>query len=98
MPVPGETPLVITEGNYLLVDQPPWGAVAELLDQCWYVDPGDETRLGRLVARHMTYGRAQAEALERSYGSDARNAALTASSRSRADWIVRVVDPEPPPS
>ncbi|HEY0520835.1 MAG TPA: hypothetical protein VGC84_15175, partial [Ilumatobacteraceae bacterium] len=32
------TPLVITEGNYLLVDTPPWDAVRPVLDEVWYVD------------------------------------------------------------
>ena len=89
--VPREVPLIVTEGNYLLVDDPQWGAVAGLLDACWYVDPGEEDRLGRLVARHMKYGRSEAEALARSYGSDDENADLTATFRDRASWIVRVL-------
>lgn len=91
VPVPQETPLIITEGNYLLVDDAAWGAVAGLLDECWYVDPGDDTRLSWLVARHVRYGRSADEAAFRSYGSDAANAALTTSFRHRADWIVRPV-------
>ncbi len=34
------TPLVVVEGNYLLVDEPPWDEVAGLLDETWFVDPG----------------------------------------------------------
>ena len=30
--------LVITEGNYLLLNEPPWHEVRALLDQVWYVD------------------------------------------------------------
>jgi pantothenate kinase len=90
VPVPRETPLIITEGNYLLVDDPVWGEVAGLLDECWYVDPGEDVRLGWLVARHVRYGRSADEAAHRSYGSDAANAALTAGSRHRANWIVQL--------
>lgn len=90
VPVPKEVPLIITEGNYLLVDDPVWGEVADLLDECWYVDPGEDARLNWLVARHVRFGRSEAEALARSGGSDGRNAELTASFRSRASWIVRV--------
>ena len=35
--VPRDVPLVITEGNYLLVDEGPWAHVRELLDEAWYV-------------------------------------------------------------
>lgn len=91
VPVSREVPLIVTEGNYLLVDDPQWGAVSGLLDACWYVDPGEDDRLGRLVARHMRYGRSEAEARARSYGSDDDNAVLTATFRDRASWIVRVL-------
>jgi pantothenate kinase len=90
--VPAEVPLVVTEGNYLLVDDEHWGPVRQLLDACWYVDPGDETRLGRLVARHERYGRSPAEARDRSYGSDQRNAELIQATRGRADRVIRLTD------
>ncbi len=90
VPIAREVPLIITEGNYLLVDDPVWGHVAELLDQCWYVDPGEDARVGRLVARHVRFGRSEVEALDRSRGSDGRNAELTTAFRSRASWIVRL--------
>jgi pantothenate kinase len=37
--VPSDVPLVITEGNYLLLDQGPWSKVRELLDEAWFVAP-----------------------------------------------------------
>ena len=91
VPVPAEIPLIVTEGNYLLVDTEPWAAVRDLLDACWYVEPGEELRLERLVARHQRFGRSPDEARERSYGSDQRNAELIASTRDRADRVVRMV-------
>jgi pantothenate kinase len=90
VPVPREAPLVITEGNYLLVEDGPWGQVRGLLDECWFVDPGEDVRFGRLIARHVAYGRSAEEAYERSHGSDQRNAELIASTRHRAHRIVRV--------
>jgi pantothenate kinase len=90
VPVPAEVPLVVTEGNYLLVDDGGWAPVRGLLDACWYVDPGEDLRLGRLVARHERYGRSPAEAHDRSYGSDQRNAAVIAATRHRADRILRL--------
>lgn len=89
-PVPAEVPLVVTEGNYLLADGPSWGQVRGLLDACWFVDPGEETRVEWLVARHVRYGRSADEAWGRSRGSDGTNARLVATTRARASMVVRV--------
>jgi pantothenate kinase len=87
--VPRGVPLVITEGNYLLVDDGPWVAVRPLLDECWYVEPSEAERIERLVARHERFGRSPAEARARSLGSDQRNAEVIAATREHADLVVR---------
>ena len=92
IPVPPEVRLVVTEGNYLLVPDEPWSGVRLLLDEVWYLDLDEEERLRRLVERHMAYGRTRAEAKARSYGSDQVNAELIATTRARADLVVRLVD------
>lgn len=81
-------PLVVTEGNYLLVDEGPWADVRGLLDEVWYVEPEEPVRLERLVARHMAFGRDLATATARALGSDQRNAELIASTRARADLVI----------
>ena len=86
--VTADTPLVVTEGNYLLLGEPPWSQVRDLLDECWYVDVEDAVRRARLQARHERYGRTPEEARERTLGSDERNAVLVAASRGRADLVV----------
>ena len=91
VPVPAAVPLIIVEGNYLLHDEPGWNDVAGLLDECWYLEPGEEVRLARLVARHQRYGRNLTEAAERSYGSDQRNAELVRNTRSRASRVIEVL-------
>jgi pantothenate kinase len=92
VPVPAQVPLIVTEGNYLLVGDERWGPVRQLLDACWYVDPGEDTRLSRLVARHQRYGRSPAEAHDRSHGSDQRNAQLIQATRELADRVIRLAD------
>ena len=82
--VPREVPLAITEGNYLLY----WNDVRELLDEVWFVDLDEPTRLARLIDRHMAYGRTRAEAEQRTYGSDQRNAEHIMATRMNADLIV----------
>ncbi len=94
VPVRAEVPLVIAEGNYLLADQGEWAQIAPLLDECWYVEPGDDLRLERLIRRHVEFGRSPDEAYERSTGSDGTNARVVATTRHRASRIV-VVPPIP---
>lgn len=87
--VPPEAPLVITEGNYLLLDTPPWSAIRDLLHEVWFVEAPEAARLERLVARHVEYGRSRADAVDRATrGPDAANARLVAASRPRADLVV----------
>ena len=90
IPVPPDVPLVITEGNYLLLRSGPWAQVADLLDEVWYIDLAEETRLGRLIRRHMEFGRDSAEARDRATGSDQRNAVLIEASRDYASLVVSV--------
>lgn len=81
--------LVITEGNYLLLDAPPWDRVRPLLDEVWFLAPDEGVRRERLVARHRRFGRSDDEAAERADGSDAANARLVASTADRADLVLR---------
>ncbi len=88
VPVPREVPLVVTEGNYLLLDIPPWQEVRPLLDEVWFLRPPEDERLRRLVARHQAYGRSPADAKQRALGSDQRNAEEIAATAKRADRII----------
>ncbi len=82
--------VVLTEGNYLLLDRPEWRAGRELLDACWYVDVDPGLRRTRLVQRHVQFGK-EATAAERWVTDvDEANAALVAESRARADLVVEV--------
>lgn len=91
IPVEPTVPLVVTEGNYLLVDSGPWAAVRDLLDEIWYLELPEPVRLARLTARHEAYGRPPEVAAARARGTDQRNAELIATTRDRADLIVDLV-------
>jgi pantothenate kinase len=86
--VPPDVPLVITEGNYLLLRSGPWAQVADLLDEVWYLDVAEDTRLRRLIGRHMEFGRDSAEARDRATGPDQRNAVLIEAGRDYASLVV----------
>lgn len=90
LPVPPEIRLVVTEGNYLLLDDPPWRAVRDLLDEVWFLDPPPDARRQWLIDRHRAYGRTLDQARERTYGSDERNAVLIDATRAAADLVVPV--------
>ncbi len=88
--VPREVPLVITEGNYLLVDREPWAQVRALLDEAWYVVQDEATRVRLLIERHIAFGKAPDHARDWVHRSDQRNAELVERTRERADQLVRI--------
>jgi pantothenate kinase len=87
--IPAEVPLLVVEGNYLLVGAGGWERVRPLLDACWYLAPDDDVRRARLIARHVAYGRTPAAARDWVLRSDEDNARLVASTRPLADLVVR---------
>ncbi|BAG18264.1 nucleoside/nucleotide kinase family protein [Streptomyces griseus] len=90
LPVPPAVPLVVTEGNYLLLDDGPWAPVRTLLDEVWFLEPDPEARVRRLVDRHVRHGRPRRRAEEWVARSDEANARLVERGRNRADLIVRL--------
>ena len=81
--------LVITEGNYLLLDQAPWSGVRTLLDECWFIEGPEDERVRRLIDRHVEFGKSADEATAWVYRSDEENARLIAETLERADLVVR---------
>ncbi len=82
--------LVVTEGNYLLHDAAGWSEVRPLLDEVWFVEGDETTRLGRLVDRHVAHGKPRDLARRWAHTSDQANADLVAATRIRADLVVTV--------
>jgi pantothenate kinase len=88
--VPRGVPLVVTEGNYLLLDDPAWAPVRPLLDEAWYLQMDDELRVRRLIERHIRYGKTPEHARAWVERSDQRNAALVAAGAGAADVLARL--------
>jgi pantothenate kinase len=79
--------LVVTEGNYLLLDRGGWERVRSVVDEVWYVDsPAD--RVDRLVERHIRFGKSPDEARAWVARVDEGNAALVERTRAAADITV----------
>jgi pantothenate kinase len=68
--------IVVTEGNYLLLDRPPWSALAEVLDECWWVETPVDVARDRLLARHQRGGRSADDALAHYQRTDLPNTRL----------------------
>jgi pantothenate kinase len=86
--IKADTPLIITEGNYLLLEEGAWSQVRSVLDESWFVDLDSAVRKQRLLARHMRFGRSHAAALEWIDVTDEPNARRIERTRQRADWVV----------
>ena len=90
------TELVVTEGNYLLLQQGRWASVAALLDESWFLRPDDDVRRERLVGRHMHHGRTASEAQQWVLTVDEPNAVLIARESGLADLVVDPDDGQAP--
>jgi pantothenate kinase len=92
LPIRREVPLIVTEGNYLLSDLGGWAGVAPLLDESWYLQIDEATRLQRLTYRHQRHGmnHEQADAWART--TDQANAVLIAQCMPRADLVITMAE------
>jgi pantothenate kinase len=89
IPVDPGVRLVVTEGNYLLLDRPPWPQVRAALSEVWYVEAEPGVRRERLLARHVEFGKSPAEATAWMAAVDEPNARLIEPGRDAADLVVR---------
>ncbi len=99
VPVGPDVPLVVTEGNYLLLDEAAaphldrdlladYADARACLDAVWCVELDEPARLVRLTARHVEHGRDADAARGRATGSDQLNAVIVGATRDRADRVV----------
>jgi pantothenate kinase len=89
--VPGEARILVVEGNYLLLPDPPWDDVRPLLDLAIFLAIPRDRTLARLLARHNAeglfdpaYSRRHVEEV------DMRNLDLVAPTRSQADLAIEL--------
>lgn len=89
IPIPRETQVIITEGNYLLATDRGWARARRTMNEIWYLDTPFELRLERLIRRHVVFGKAADEAAAWAHGSDEANARVIAQTRHRATVIIQ---------
>ena len=88
VPVPGTAGQVVTEGNYLLLDEPRWAAVRAQVDTVWHLHLDDDLRRERLLARHVEFGKTPEEARAWMARVDDPDAALVEAAAHRADLVL----------
>jgi pantothenate kinase len=90
--------VVLTEGNYLLLDDPDWAPVRAALDEVWFCALDDAVRRDRLIARHVEAGREPAAAtawVDRSDEANARQVGPTVVGAQLVVVDLQLVDPGP---
>ena len=88
IPVPPDVDLVVTEGNYLLLEDGAWPAAREQLDTVWHVVTDDRVRLSRLLGRHERFGKSPDAAREWVERVDGANAVRIEAAAHRADLVL----------
>ena len=81
--------IVITEGNYLLLEQSPWSQLRNLINICWFLDTPTEVAKQRLIDRHIAGGRTRADAMSYYEQTDLPNTQQVTDSMNRADFVLR---------
>ena len=87
--VHAKTPLLVVEGNYLLLDDAPWNRVQALLDETWFVDVPQDLRVGRLTQRHQQFGRSAQDAADWVQHTDEPNARRIEAAKAKANVMFR---------
>jgi pantothenate kinase len=80
--------IVVVEGNYLLLDRPPWDGLASLLDFTVFLDVPREDLERRLVRRWLDHGLDPDAARDRASGNDMPNADLVIARSREADCVI----------
>ena len=81
--------LVVTEGNYLLVEAPPWDRISELIDLSIMLEVDRAELERRLVARWLGYGLGPEAARARARDNDLVNADYVIANSRAADIVLR---------
>ncbi|MCX7644384.1 MAG: nucleoside triphosphate hydrolase [Rhodobacteraceae bacterium] len=86
--IPRSARVIVAEGNYLLLDRPPWDALRPLFDLTVMIEvPEDELRR-RLRARWEGYGLSEAEIAWKLDGNDLPNGRLVMAESAAADFAI----------
>ena len=86
--VPVGVRFVLTEGNYLLLDEEPWSRLAPLFDFTIYLDVPREELERRLIQRWLDHGRTPEDGRNWVNSNDLPNVDRVLARRRKADLVV----------
>lgn len=85
--------LILVEGNYLLLNLPPWKKLHSLFDHTVFIRAPLDTLLVSLRARHLRGGKSQARTENHLHKVDLPNIQLVLQSSIPADILIEKADP-----
>lgn len=83
--IPHSVPIVVVEGNYLLLKSEPWCGIRSVFSASVFVNPGLDILTERLNARWLKYGLDPEAAARRAETNDLVNARLVLGNSNKAD-------------
>jgi pantothenate kinase len=86
--IPRAVRFLIIEGNYLLLDRPPWSSLHELFDISITIDVPEDTLRERLIQRWRGYGLNPDEIVAKVDGNDLPNGRLVRTASVKADFVL----------
>lgn len=86
--VPASAKFVLTEGNYLLLDEEPWSRLATLFDFTIFLDVPREELERRLIQRWLDHGRTPQDGRNWVNSNDLPNVDRVLAHRRKADLVV----------
>lgn len=83
-----ETPVVIAEGNYLLLNEAPWRSLRPLFDLSAMISAEESVLRERLLQRWRDHGLSEAEAVAKAEENDLPNARLVLRESGGEDFLI----------
>lgn len=86
--IPASTPVIVVEGNYLLLNRAPWTRLRPLFDVAVLVDVPEPVLRARLTARWQHYNLTEDEIAWKLDGNDLPNGRLIMNESRGADYLL----------
>jgi pantothenate kinase len=87
--IPAGVPVIIVEGNWLLLGRSPWDRLRPMFDITVLVEVPEPVLLARLRARWEGFGFSEAEIVAKLEENDLPNGRMVYEGSVRPDWILR---------